>query len=646
VGDLASLAVPETLTALIASRLDGLAPEDRGLVSDAAVLGQSFTLPALAAVSGIKESELEARLRPLVRRELLTVELDPRSPERGQYTFVQALIREVAYNTLTRSDRRHRHLAAARYFEALGSDELAGALAGHYLAAYRTAPEGPAADALAAQARIALRAAADRAAALGSHAQAGAFLSQALTVTTDPAEQADLLERAGGSAMAIQQFDESEGAFRRAIEIREVLAERPAMARSIAALGAALISAYRFDPAVALLEPASARFSDLASDPAVVVLDGQLARAYFLRDEYRRAVAVAERVLEAGELADLVDIVADTLVTKGSALAFLGRRYEGIALIEAGKNLAERNGLQSTVGRALNNLSSFLLEMDPRAALDAARAGLAVAGRLGVRSFNLLDNAYSAALRTGDWDWVVPKLEDALAVETDPFARSIALVDLFRMRAFRGEEAAPFEELEGLLGNDPTPVRRALVAWARANQALVAGRLDVAVAELHTYAEGWHQGAAEAATLAARVALWSRDPIAARAELALLDATGRHGRAIDTDRLTVRAGIAALEGRPTDAQAMYREARSAWHDLGLPWDEALCAIDMATLLDPSDQEVRDAGVAAREILVRLGARPFIERLDDVQARRESRDPTARSMAIDGGEVVVGHAADA
>jgi class 3 adenylate cyclase len=62
IGDLTALAVPETLTALIASRLDGLAPEDRALVSDAAVLGQSFTLAGLSAVSGMAEAELEARL--------------------------------------------------------------------------------------------------------------------------------------------------------------------------------------------------------------------------------------------------------------------------------------------------------------------------------------------------------------------------------------------------------------------------------------------------------------------------------------------------------------------------------------------------------------------------------------------------------
>ena len=42
-GDLGHIQVPETLHALIASRLDALGPRDRALVQDAAVLGKSFT---------------------------------------------------------------------------------------------------------------------------------------------------------------------------------------------------------------------------------------------------------------------------------------------------------------------------------------------------------------------------------------------------------------------------------------------------------------------------------------------------------------------------------------------------------------------------------------------------------------------------
>ena len=115
-----TLDVPETLVALIASRLDALPPEERAVVADAAVLGQSFTAEGLAAVAGASTSALEPRLRALVRRELLRLEANPRSPEHGNYTFVQALIREVAYGTLARPERKVRHLAAARWFEALG----------------------------------------------------------------------------------------------------------------------------------------------------------------------------------------------------------------------------------------------------------------------------------------------------------------------------------------------------------------------------------------------------------------------------------------------------------------------------------------------------------------------------------------------
>ncbi|HEY6058563.1 MAG TPA: adenylate/guanylate cyclase domain-containing protein, partial [Candidatus Limnocylindrales bacterium] len=242
-GDLAQLAVPGTLAALISSRLDGLGAQERALVQDAAVLGQSFTVAGLAAVSGLAEAELEAHLRALVRREVLRVEADPRSPERGQHAFVQALIREVAYNTLARADRKARHLAAARYFEALGSDELSGALAGHYLGARANAPEGPEANALAGQARIALRAAADRAIMLGSHEQAIAFLEQALGVTDDPAERAALMLQAGRSSMHALRPDAAErfldGARRLCLE----LGDRDRAAEATASLMTALLVA-------------------------------------------------------------------------------------------------------------------------------------------------------------------------------------------------------------------------------------------------------------------------------------------------------------------------------------------------------------------------------------------------------------------
>ncbi len=213
------LEIPETLQALIASRLDTLDPLERGLLQDAAILGKSFTTAALAAVAGEDAGTLETRLRDLVRREFLLVETDPRSPERGQYAFTQSLIREVAYGTLSKSDRRALHLTAAGYFEGAKDDELAGIVAAHYVEALDATPAGPDADALAARARDWLRRAADRAVSLGSPEQALAFAEQALAFTKDGPERRTLLLLAADAAEDALRPDERERHLREAAEL-------------------------------------------------------------------------------------------------------------------------------------------------------------------------------------------------------------------------------------------------------------------------------------------------------------------------------------------------------------------------------------------------------------------------------------------
>ena len=148
-GEPGSLEIPGTLHALIASRLDTLSTEQRSLLEDASVVGRTFTTASLAVVHGGDQNSLEAHLRDLVRREFLSLDTDPRSPERGQYGFVQGLIAEVAYATLSRRDRSAKHLALARHFESLADDELTSLVAAHYVEAHRAAPEGPEADLIA-----------------------------------------------------------------------------------------------------------------------------------------------------------------------------------------------------------------------------------------------------------------------------------------------------------------------------------------------------------------------------------------------------------------------------------------------------------------------------------------------------------------
>ena len=63
VGDVGELAVPDSLHALLAARLDALDPRVRRLVTDAAVLGASFPAEALIAVSGCAEPDVRSGTR-------------------------------------------------------------------------------------------------------------------------------------------------------------------------------------------------------------------------------------------------------------------------------------------------------------------------------------------------------------------------------------------------------------------------------------------------------------------------------------------------------------------------------------------------------------------------------------------------------
>jgi class 3 adenylate cyclase/tetratricopeptide (TPR) repeat protein len=630
VGDLATLAVPESLTTLITSRLDGLDPVDRSLVSDGAVLGQSFTVAALAAVSGQTEAELQPRLRTLVRLELLMMDVDQRSPERGQYAFVQALIREVAYGTLSRKARKSRHLAAARYFESLGSDELAGALAGHYLAAQQSAGAGEEADALAAQARVALRAAADRASALGSHEQAIGFLQQALTVTNDPAEVAGLLEACGVAATSTQRFAQAETFLRDAIARREAIGEREGIVRATTLLAFAIIRSFRFDGAITLLEEATKKYADMRGSAAYAWLESQLARVYMLLGRDEEALPIEERVLEVAEREELTELAATALITKGSALDHLGRHFEAVALIEAARRLTERYGHWSLAPRAINNLASVLAEDDPRAALDVAREGLELQRRTGDRSFTMLDNAVFASIRVGEWDWAIAELEAALPEETDAMARGAALESLIQFRAYRGLDATPLlEELDHLAAS--LDAGSAFMALTRAHRGLASGDLAAVIEGAQRFAESWSQGHIEVRVLATRAALWSRDVSTARECLSALRRLPEHGRAVHLANRTLEAGITALEGRSDEAVAAYRHALRDWEELGLPWDQALAGIDMAFTLGPEEPAVVAAAKASRAILERLGATAMLARLDQAMAQPKGAPAKAESV---------------
>ena len=638
VGDLATLAIPDTLRSLIASRLDALEPDDRALIAEASVLGQTFTLAGLSAMSGHDGADVEPRLRVLVRRELLRQEIDPRSPERGNYGFVQSLIREVAYGTLAKRQRRELHLAAARYYESLGEDELAGALASHYLSAYQASAEGPESQAIAIQARLALSGAAERAATLGAHAQAVAYLRQALEVTAEPGDRAPLLERAATSASAAVRFEDAEPLAQEAIAAYRSAGDQAGVTKATALLGAVLMDGAAIPRAVETLEAAVASAPDDTPAAAKARLLANLSRAVMRDAQWQRAVELADQALLIAEPNDVLDVVADAFNNRAAGLRYSGRGREAAALMEAAIDIANRGGFVDAELRARNNLSSVLFDQEPVRARDISRAALALAERLGHRGMA----HWAAGAIVGLSASIGDGWDEALAIADEAIASPLGAADEARnmgvswlIRGARGEDAtAALERLDALAAETDGDGERALIVVTRAKMAFVAG--DSATArDLFLEAAGsypslssiWLVEAGHHGAIAGEL-----EPLRRIAER--LDAEGQATFPwFRAERQRIAAGVKALEGDPPAAIAGYRGALRAMADMGVWFDRAQAATEAAILVGGDDPEIAAAVADARTLFERLGAKPHLELLDKALAGTPRAARASRPEAV-------------
>ena len=236
-------------------------------------------------------------------------------------------------------------------------------------------PDGPEGQALAAQARVSLRAAADRAYALGAPGQALAHLDELLELEPDEREAAALRERAGAIADDSGRHEAAIVHFRAAREAWEALGDRAAAAGAVAGLGRALVGTGRWDEAFELLAPAREAYGEVAATAGGVRLGAALAALYSKRNEDEAAIAEADGALVAAERLELVPVIVDLLVTKGTSMGTVARYHEAMALVEGAARLAERHGLVPQAVRAASMRSLITMDDDPRAAFDEGRPG-------------------------------------------------------------------------------------------------------------------------------------------------------------------------------------------------------------------------------------------------------------------------------
>ncbi len=125
-------AFPETVLAMVHSRLEELDPECRRALRAASVFGQAFWVGGVRALfGGAEASALDVAIGRLVARELVDARKEPKFPGESELFFRHETVREAAYATLTERDRVLAHREAGVWLEAHGEGS-ALALAEHF----------------------------------------------------------------------------------------------------------------------------------------------------------------------------------------------------------------------------------------------------------------------------------------------------------------------------------------------------------------------------------------------------------------------------------------------------------------------------------------------------------------------------------
>ena len=625
-GELELNEVPETLHALIASRLDALPPSQRALLQDAGVVGSTFSVESLAVVSGGDKDELELQLRELVRKEFLFTDNDPRSPERGQYGFVQGVIREVAVGMLARRDRSAKHLAIARYAESLDDEELAGIVAAHYLEAYRAAPDALGVDETVASALAWLERAGSRALSLGSPEQSFEIFEQALELAIDERLLATLHLKASEAAGRFFKKTEATSHAEQAIAIYDSLDDLTAAALAIADLAMVMSVSGQIEEAIERSERAYERVGPGGEPRARAKLASSLAMIYSHGAEVERALVWCETALGLAEQLDDSEVLASALGARSLALFTLGRHREAVIVARGMAAIADEDGVLGEQARSRLALSLYMLPDDPRSTVSVALESVELsrkAGRRNMEITNLLNIAESS-IYLGLWD-------EARSAMTELHQRAIGPGNEGWMSGLEGMLAAlsgEFELARELLagqnnwadGDGPLAEQTTRLT-SHAFAALAADDIEVAQRDAALAVSLDPMGINVSAALGIQLhsALWLRDLEGARVALASM--TKIRGRTIVALRRTAEAGIAALEGRIDDAAGAYRDAIEKWRVLESLLNLALCELDLVLLLGAEHPDAT-AGKEAKDIFTQLGARPFLVRLSAATADLE------------------------
>ncbi len=572
-------ALPESLQALIAARLDTLSPERKSLLQDAAVLGKVFWAGAVAEIGGREPVELELALHELARKELVRPARTSAMEGESEYSFSHMLVRDVAYGQIPRTERARRHRSAAAWIERKGGErveDLAEVLAHHYQQALELAEavgDREQAEELAAPARRFLALAGERALGLDT-AQAEARLARALKLTpSEDVERSELLVRWADAAFQAGRLHEAAEALDQMLASLRDRGETEAAARALQ-LRSRIALRLGEGRHVALAVEAVDLLAQDTPGPTLVAAHAQLANAQMIDGAYAEAIAAADRAHALAETLGLPE-PARALGYRGYARVYLGDA-DGLAEMERALALLVELGAGRDAAIQQNNLAIARYPLHgPARSLADFDEGIAFCEQRGlVESAAQLEASCPGLLAELGRPEEALERAGRLAASLEASGITHALNEVRAVevasRVSRGEQGAS-AEIDWLIETARAIGAVDIVALAlgSAAAALVAKAPDRARALLAELEQpvGAHETPYYARQLAAmvRTALAAGDPA-----LAKRLADGLEPRyPLDEHALcAARAQLAEHAGDYADGATLYSEAAARWQEFG------------------------------------------------------------------------------
>jgi hypothetical protein len=334
----------------------------------------------------------------------------------------------------------------------------------------------------------------------------------------------------------------------------------------------------------------------------------------------------AETTLAAAGPLNLLPVIVDTLITKGSALGDAGHRaHEGLAILMGALVMAETHGLVRLEFRARTNIAAWHIVDDQGVRLATARAGFELARKLGQREWAISLGAHciDAALFVGEWDWALSVFAELDQEDVPLESRANLILQGALTKAYRGDltaESSRMAKIEAAMGSFTNPQWASILPLNQSLIAFVAGDLEASYRLAMrgvTTARGDLIGMALGYATAAQATLWLRDGERAGEAVRALDAIPLRGAWLDATREQFHAGLLALDGHVDEALAAYAQPAGRFREMDWQFCLGMCQMEAAMLIGPDHPGARAAAEEAREIFARLGSPPMLQRLDSL-----------------------------